>query len=112
MLLDKTMPWFAPASGKPGRNPQFSDTAIQFCLTIKTSLDWPCICAVTNGVIWTAVASSFSTLCCRKRSQDVQVAYRASSAGLHLLVDSTGIKFLGEGEWKCKKHRPERRRCT
>jgi len=20
------------------------------------------------------------------------------------LVDSTGIKFLGEGEWKCKKH--------
>ena len=30
--------------------------------------------------------------------------------GLHLLVDSTGIKFLGEGEWKCKKHGPERRR--
>jgi hypothetical protein len=29
---------------------------------------------------------------------------------LHLLVDSTGIKFLGEGEWKCKKHGAERRR--
>lgn len=25
-------------------------------------------------------------------------------------VDSTGIKFLGKGEWKCKKHGPERRR--
>lgn len=25
-------------------------------------------------------------------------------------MDSTGIKFLGEGEWKCKKHGPERRR--
>ena len=25
-------------------------------------------------------------------------------------MDSTGIKFLGEGEWKCKKHGAERRR--
>ena len=38
------------------------------------------------------------------------MAYRSSSDGLNLLVDSTGIKFLGEGEWKCKKHGPERRR--
>ena len=29
---------------------------------------------------------------------------------LHLLVDTTGIKFLGESEGKCKKHGPERRR--
>ena len=41
---------------------------------------------------------------------NVQVPYTRSQAGLHLLVDSTGIKFLGEGEWKCKKHGPERRR--
>jgi len=27
-----------------------------------------------------------------------------------LLVDSTGIKFLGEGEWKRKKHGAEYRR--
>ena len=31
------------------------------------------------------------------------------SGGLHLLVDSTGLKFLGEGEWKRKKHQPEYR---
>ena len=35
--------------------------------------------------------------------------YTRSQAGLRLLADSTGIKFLDEGEWKCKKHRPERR---
>ena len=33
-----------------------------------------------------------------------------SKAGLRLLVDATGIKFLGEGEWKCKKHGAEYRR--
>lgn len=27
-----------------------------------------------------------------------------------MLVDSAGIKFLGECEWKCKKHGAERRR--
>ena len=29
------MSWLAAASGKRGRSPQFSDAAIQFCLTIK-----------------------------------------------------------------------------
>ena len=33
--LDRGISWFAAASGKRGRSPQFSDSAIQFCLTIK-----------------------------------------------------------------------------
>lgn len=61
-----------------------------------------------SGLTW--AVPDFSTLCRRQRNLDVQVAYRRSATGLHLLVDSTGIKFLGEGEWKCKKHGPERRR--
>ena len=40
----------------------------------------------------------------------IQVPYTRSHAVLHLLVDSTGIKGLGEGELKCKKHGPEQRR--
>ncbi len=44
------------------------------------------------------------------RRLNVQIPYTRSPAGLHLLVDSTGIKFLGEGEWKCKKHGAEYRR--
>ena len=52
----------------------------------------------------------FSTLCRRQRDLNVQIPYSRSKAGLHLLVDSTGIKFLGEGEWKCKKHGAEYRR--
>jgi hypothetical protein len=40
----------------------------------------------------------------------VQLPYRASTTALNLLVDSTGIKFLGEGEWKRKKYGAEYRR--
>ena len=36
-----------------------------------------------------------------------QPRYILSKAGLHLLVDATGRKFLDEGEWKCKKYGAE-----
>ncbi len=116
ILLDRGMSWFAAASGKRGRSPQFSDAAIQFCLTIKNlfglalrqTTGFVQSLLVLSGLEWPV--PDFSTLCRRQRRLDVQVAYRSSASGLHLLVDSTGIKFLGEGEWKCKKHGPERRR--
>ena len=38
------------------------------------------------------------------------ISYQKSSDELHLLVDSTGLKFPGEGEWKRKKHGSEYRR--
>ncbi|KGG92585.1 hypothetical protein P368_10595 [Comamonas thiooxydans] len=60
-----------------------------------------------SGLRWPV--PDFSTLCCRQHHLDVQVTYQPNQGGLHLLLDSTGIKFLGEGEWKCKKHGAERR---
>lgn len=38
----------------------------------------------------------FSTLSKRQLDLDVQILYIPSNAGLHLLVDSTGLRFLGE----------------
>ena len=61
-----------------------------------------------SGMHWPV--PDYSTLCRRQLCLNVQVRYQRSAIGLHLLVNSTGIKFLGEGEWKCKKLGPERRR--
>lgn len=52
----------------------------------------------------------YSTVCRRQKTLQVQLPYRASTTALELLVDSTGIQFLGEGEWKRKKHGAEYRR--
>ena len=57
---------------------------------------------------WTA--PDYSTLCRRQKHIDIVISYQKSRDGLHLLVDTTGLKFLGEGEWKRKKHQPEYRR--
>ncbi|EXF56594.1 transposase DDE domain protein [Acinetobacter sp. 1294596] len=54
------------------------------------------------GLSWTA--PDYSTLCRRQKHIDIAISYQKNSDGLHLLVDSTGLKFLGEGEWKRRKH--------
>lgn len=116
LWIDKEMNWLAPGSGKRGRNETFSDAAIQFCLMVKnlfglalrqatgmvasllklSGLDWP--------------MPDYTTLCRRQQRLRACISYRANPNGLHLLVDSTGVKMLGEGEWKTKKHGAEYRR--
>lgn len=102
--LDKGMSWFAAASGKRGRSTKLSVAAIQFCLSIKNlfglalrqSAGFVQSLLTLSRLLWPV--PDFSMLCRRQRSLGVQVAYRCSATGLHLLLDSTGIKFLGEGE--------------
>lgn len=116
LWIDKEMEWLAPASGKGGRAEKFSDAAIQFCLMVKnlfglalrqvtgmvesllklSCLDWP--------------TPDYSTLSRRQQRLQVCISYCPNPNGLHLLVDSTGVKMLGEGEWKTKKHGAEYRR--
>lgn len=38
------------------------------------------------------------------------IPYRRSGAPLNLLIDSTGIRFRGDGEWLARKHGATRRR--
>ena len=114
--LDKDMQWYAPASGKRGRQRTFSDAAIQFCLSIKClfglalrqSLGLVESLLRLAGLDWRV--PDYSTVCRRQKTLRVQLPYRPSTSALDLLVDSTGIKFLGEGEWKRKKHGAEYRR--
>lgn len=114
--LDREMEWLASPSGRPGRSETYSDAAIQFCLSIKVlfglalrqtigmvgsllkmaGLDWP--------------VPDFSTLCRRQGTITIQIPYRRSGGNLNLLVDSTGVKIRGDGEWQVRRHGPGRRR--
>lgn len=52
----------------------------------------------------------FSTLSRRQKRITVQIPFRRAPGPLNLLVDSTAIKFLGDGEWLARKHGTHRRR--
>ena len=114
--FDPKTQWYAQPQGKHGRNQTYSDTAIQCCLMIKSlfRLSLRMVTGFVQSLIklcnlnWTA--PDYSTLCRRQKHIDITISYQKSRDGLHLLVDSTGLKFLGEGEWKRKKHHPEYRR--
>ncbi len=45
----------------------------------------------------------YLTLCRRQKTSAVQIPYGRADGPLNLLVDSTGIKFLGDGEWQARK---------
>ena len=50
----------------------------------------------------------FSTLSRRQRA--LAIPYRGYKGPLHLLIDITGIKVEGEGEWHARKHGGPKRR--
>ncbi len=108
--LDKDMTWLAPHDGGPGRPAVFCDVAIQFCLTIKVLFKRPL--RQTTGMVASLLKMAkldwavpdCTTLCRRQKTRAVQILYRRADGPLHLRVDSTGIKFLGQGEWQARKH--------
>ena len=114
--LDKDMTWLANRAGRPGRPPVFSDAAIQFCLMVKVLFGLPL--RQTTGMVASILEMAgldwavpdFSTLSRRQKTLAVQISSRRAPGPLNLLVDSTGIKFLGDGEWLARKHGTHRRR--
>lgn len=60
------------------------------------------------GLNW--AVPDFSTLSRCQQRLAVNIPYRGSKGPLHLLIDSTGIKVEGEGEWNARKHGGPKRR--
>ena len=104
-------------TGKKQRGSQFeySDKAIEIMLTIKE------VFHLTNRGVEGFVRSLFAMLAIHlpvpdhstlsKRSQTLQVKMpKKSSGSLNLVLDSTGLKIYGEGEWQVRKHGYSKRR--
>jgi hypothetical protein len=114
--FDAEMTWEAEASGRRGRQQTYSDAAIQACLTLKVLFSLPL--RQTTGFVESLLervgldwsVPDFSTLCRRQRTLSVAIPYKGSAGPLHLLIDSTGIKAEGEGEWNARKHGGSKRR--
>ena len=114
--FDPEMTWAARPTGKRGRQPTYSDAAIQTCLTMKVLFGMAL--RQTTGFVESLLQLSgldwsvpdFSTLSRRQKTLAVNIPYRGSEGALHLLIDSTGIKVEGEGEWNARKHGGAKRR--
>jgi IS5 family transposase len=120
----------SPRTGRGGR-PEYSDLAILTGLTLKAV--FRLAYRQTEGLIGSVIGllgldlavPDHSTLCRRAETLEVpRPKPRGAGAGaddaaggadggaepLHLLVDSTGLKLIGAGEWLVEKHGTKRRR--
>ena len=117
----------SPRTGRGGR-PEYSDLAILTGLTLKAV--FRLAYRQTEGLIGSVIGllgldlavPDHSTLCRRAETLEVprpKPRGAGADAGggadggaepLHLLVDSTGLKLYGAGEWLVEKHGTKRRR--
>jgi hypothetical protein len=115
--LSPDLAWQAPeGTGKRGHPQVFSDAAIGCALTLKVLFQLPLRAAQglvrsllrLAGLAWPV--PHYSTLSRRQRDLTVAIPCRRRGEPLHLVVDSSGLRVLGEGEWKVRRHGADRRR--
>ncbi|MBC7183419.1 MAG: IS5 family transposase [Marinobacter sp.] len=109
--------WYESATpSSRGRPQRYSDLAITTVLVIKR------VFRLTLRAAQGFIDSIFSLMnvplrcpdysCVSRRAKSVNISFKTPTRGeiAHLVIDSTGLKVFGEGEWKVKKHGQERRR--
>jgi hypothetical protein len=108
--------WQAAPTGQRGAQPKYSDTAIQTVLVLKA------VFGLTNrsvegfvSSLWVRLGYELSspdhTLISRRaKTLTVQIPRRQPHESLHVVIDSTGLKVYGEGEWKVRQHGKSKRR--
>lgn len=109
-------------SGKRGASQTYTDSAMLCVLTLQVVYHLPL--RATEGLLislfillgLTLPVPDYSTLCRRRKRLSVPLSQtplnsaQGHAQNLHLVVDSTGFKVYGEGEWKVRQHGWSKRR--
>lgn len=97
-------------SGAYGRPEKYSNELILAALTLKQLFNLTL--RMTEGLLRSLLelthssceAPHYSTLSKRGKTLKVSLGVKKPTNSYHVLVDSTGIQVVGEGEWKTLKH--------
>jgi transposase len=102
--------WKPAASDGRGGQRKFSDHTIETALMLRLVFKLPLrqaegfLRSVLSLMALDLQAPDHTTLSRRSRCLDVKLDLVVSSSPIHLIVDSTGLSIIGEGEWEAVKH--------
>lgn len=110
--------WFSSEqTGKRGKPFIYSNTAIETVLTIQSLFRLPL--RQTEGMLNSIFrlagiplcSPDYSTVSKRGETVSVDMAInRKTKKAKHIVIDATGVKVYGEGEWKVRQHGKSKRR--
>ena len=103
--------WTPPPTRCRGGQPRYSNLAILTALTLRVLFHLPL--RQTEGFVASLLrlmgldlhSPDHTTLSRRNRDVLVPALRRADARPIHLIVDSTGLKIYGAGEWCSRKYR-------
>jgi IS5 family transposase len=102
--------WEAVGVGKRRGQLQYSDLAIEVALTLRLIFHLPLrqtegfLTSIFRMLSLALSAPDHTTLSRRGQHLDVALRRVPTGAGLHLIVDSSGLSIVGEGEWAAARH--------
>ncbi len=102
--------WNPPQNGKRGGQQRYSDLAIETALTLR--LVFHLALRQTEGFVGSLLklmdldltAPDHTTLSRRGQKLEVVLRRQMPVGPIHLIVDSTGLKIMGQGQWAAAKH--------
>ncbi len=103
--------WNEPPSGRPGGQRRYSDLAIVTSLTLRAVFHLAL--RQTEGFVSSLIClmaldlktPDYTTISRRSAALEVPQQISNHTGPVHLVIDSTGLKILGNGEWHAFKHR-------
>ena len=115
--VDTLEQWRQPTqTGKRGHPFEYGDIAITCALTLRAV--YGLALRQTQGFLASLLElvklpweiPHYTTLCRRQKTLDVLLPRQTAGKAFHLVVDATGLKVYGEGEWQVNTHGKTRRR--
>lgn len=108
--------WRPKSTGKRGAPMKYSDQAIQTLLVLKAifKLVYRSLEGFSRSLM-TLMNLDYDVpdhtqMSRRAKTLQVEIPRRVRKEPMHVVVDSTGLKIFGEGEWKVRKHGASKRR--
>lgn len=103
-------------SGRRGRRRTYTDAAITCALLLREVYHLPL--RATAGLVRSVLrlmkvelpSAHYSTLSRRARLLSIKLSVHSTQQIKHLVIDSSGLKVYGEGEWQVRTHGKAKRR--
>ena len=108
--------WHAAPTGKPGRPTTYSDNAILTALLIRFVFHLPLralegfLASLVSVMDLCLPTPSYSQICRRAQRLGKEIKRLTKRKITDVVIDSTGLKVYGEGEWKVRQHGYSKRR--